>query len=209
MRGEVAALEDAAGEDAEPQLDLVEPGGVFRRVEELDAVGRGRRGRRRGSAWDAQDARPGPSRPGRRRGRSGSATRRTSASDWWVLRLSARKSQGASGSVATTWAMWAAKSASVRVGPSAGARTCPVATLQVAIRLRVPWRMYSCSRRSGRRGAAAGRGGALERLDAGQLVGAGDVAAQRLQHRGVGVGGADASPPARRRRPDRRPWPWR
>ncbi len=36
-----------------------------------------------------------------------------------------------------------------------------------------------------------GRGGAFEGLDAGQLVGAGDVAAQRLQHGGIGVDRAD------------------
>jgi hypothetical protein len=45
------------------------------------------------------------------------------------------------------------------------------------------------------RGAAGarglGRGGALQRVDAGHLVAADDVAAQRLQHRRVGVGGAD------------------
>src|SRR5215218_7084221 len=36
-----------------------------------------------------------------------------------------------------------------------------------------------------------GRGGALERLDAGHLVGAHDVTAEGFQQRGVGIDGAD------------------
>ena len=39
-RGDTAASEHPADQDAEPQLDLVEPGGVLGRVEEGDAVGR-------------------------------------------------------------------------------------------------------------------------------------------------------------------------
>src|SRR5215203_5109987 len=39
-RGEGAASEELAGEDREPDLDLVEPGAVVRGVVEDDAVGR-------------------------------------------------------------------------------------------------------------------------------------------------------------------------
>src|SRR5437660_9739297 len=43
---------------------------------------------------------------------------------------------------------WARKSSSVRVGPSERARTCPVTTSRLRMKLRVPWRMDSNSRRS-------------------------------------------------------------
>ena len=54
----------------------------------------------------------------------------------------------AAGSVATVRWMWARKSASVRVGPQEGATTWPVTTSRLTMKVRVPWRTYSNSRRS-------------------------------------------------------------
>src|SRR6266536_2197678 len=76
------------------------------------------------------------------------ATSRTSVSERRVSRWSATKIQAASGSSAIVRSMWAAKSASVRVGPTDGAMTAPVATAKLAISAWVPWRTYSNSRRS-------------------------------------------------------------
>src|SRR5947207_8530924 len=59
--------------------------------------------------------------------------------------------------------MWAAKSASVRVGPTDGQITWPVTTSKLIMNDSVPWRMYSNSRRStlpgrsGKPGAARSR----------------------------------------------------
>src|SRR6478609_1878380 len=76
------------------------------------------------------------------------ATRRTSDSDWCVLSRSVAKTHSASGSVATVRSMCAAKSASVRVGPTLGATIRPSTTSKLAIKHCVPWRTYSNSRRS-------------------------------------------------------------
>ena len=54
--------------------------------------------------------------------------------------------QPANGSVATVCSMCAAKSPSVRVGPSVGAMMQPHQISRLAVRHSVPCRMYSCSR---------------------------------------------------------------
>ena len=119
------------------------------------------------------------------------ATSRTRASDWWVLRLSARKSQGASGSVSMAWAICAAKSAAVRVGPSAGGEDLPGGDVEGGDQAEGAVADVLVLAALGATGAQRfRRRGAFERLDAGHLVGAGDVAAERLQHRRVGVGRA-------------------
>src|SRR6266542_3590158 len=76
------------------------------------------------------------------------ATRRTSVSDLCVSSWSAMNTHPASGAAATVRSTCAAKSASVRVGPTAAAMTLPVATAKVAMSAWVPCRMYSNSRRS-------------------------------------------------------------
>ena len=63
-----------------------------------------------------------------------SATDLTRLSDWCVFRLSAMNTQPANGSVATVCSMCAAKSPSVRVGPSVGARMQPHQTSRLAVR---------------------------------------------------------------------------
>src|SRR5436190_548538 len=78
-----------------------------------------------------------------------------------VSRLSATTCQRvAAGSVATTAWTWARKSASVRVGPAYGAMTWPATMSRLRMNERVPWRMYSNSRRSTLPGAS-GRPGCL------------------------------------------------
>jgi hypothetical protein len=79
------------------------------------------------------------------------------------------KIHAAAGSAAALCAIWATKSASVRVGPSEAVPTCPLATAKSAIKLSVPWRMYSNSRCSTRPGCI-GMGGAFQGLDAGHFI---------------------------------------
>src|SRR5256885_8619939 len=88
------------------------------------------------------------------------ATQRTRDADRWMSRLSTTKCQRrAIGSVATTPWTWARKSASVRVGPPAGASTAPLTTSRERMNEQVPWRIYSNSRRgTGQIGRAACRG---------------------------------------------------
>ncbi len=75
------------------------------------------------------------------------ATQRVSDSDWCVLRLSNTKhhflTEG-SASVVFWTCFW--KSSSVRVGPMVGLVIPPLTTSQLAVRHRVPWRVYSNSR---------------------------------------------------------------
>ncbi len=87
-----------------------------------------------------------------------SATIRTRLSDLWVLSWSTTKIQPAWASVAMVFWMWFAKSVSVRVGETVGAIIFPLATLKLAIKQTVPWRMYSNSIRSTspRRGRSVG-----------------------------------------------------
>ncbi len=72
---------------------------------------------------------------------SWAATRRTRVADGCVFNWSARKTHVASGSVASVRPMCAAKSASVRVGPTVGATTRPVTTSKLAISVCVPCRI--------------------------------------------------------------------
>ena len=107
------------------------------------------------------------------------ATKRTTPSDMWVLRLSQTTSHGAVGAEANRVCRNATKSASVRLSPMLP-RTLPVATSNAAIRAFVPCRMYSNSRRSTCPGFIGRfdvsglhrqvRGGTLQRLDTGHLV---------------------------------------
>src|SRR5918912_1978756 len=61
----------------------------------------------------------------------------------------------ADGSLATVRRTCSTKSASVRVGPLDGLKTCPVATSKLMKNEQVPWRVYSNSRRA----TCPGRGG--------------------------------------------------
>jgi len=86
-----------------------------------------------------------------------------------------------SGNCAATWAKWAAKSRLVRVTPKSHT-TLPVGTTNEAIKQRVPWRMYSCSRFSGLPGWTRIVGVfTLEDLHAGLFVAADDQLAVLIQ----------------------------
>ncbi len=77
-----------------------------------------------------------------------SATKRTKLAERWLSRLSTTKCHSvAVGSVAIVRRTCSTKSASVRVGPLEGAKTCPLATSKLMKNEQVPWRMYSNSRR--------------------------------------------------------------
>jgi len=69
-----------------------------------------------------------------------------------------KRTSAAAGAVATTPAMWARKSASVRVGPHAGATICPVTTSRLTMKDRVPCRTYANSRRATLPGAGGSPG---------------------------------------------------
>src|SRR5438552_3113581 len=89
-----------------------------------------------------------------------------------MLRWSQTKCQRVvSGAVATTACTCARKSSDLRVGPAYGATTFPVTTSRLTMKARVPWRMYSNSRRSTLEG---GQGQswvlALQGLDPGQFI---------------------------------------
>jgi hypothetical protein len=112
--GEVAAAEHFAREDGKPHLDLVEPRGVLGREVEDDAMaGVAQEARARGHrledavlAFDAEVA------------VDAAATKRTTASEQWMLRLSMIRCQRVSSSrCANNSAKHGAKSCSVRVGP--------------------------------------------------------------------------------------------
>src|SRR5207248_8070429 len=89
-RGERAALEQLAHEDAQPDLDLVEPGAVLGRVVEHDAVAgvaqerrpRVAMGQDAALALRAQVEAPRP---------DAAATQRTRDAERWVSRLSTTK----------------------------------------------------------------------------------------------------------------------
>ncbi len=78
------------------------------------------------------------------------ATKRTRDSDWWILSWSTRKIHPASGSVSIVLLMCLQKSSSVRVVPTVGVITWPLAICQLAISATTPWRIYSNSMRSTR-----------------------------------------------------------
>ena len=76
----------------------------------------------------------------------------------------------------------------MRVGPQEGATICPVATSRLRMKGRVPWRTYANSRRATVPGAGGPAGvRALQRLDAGQLVGTHDALPPGRQRRGRAV----------------------
>ena len=75
-----------------------------------------------------------------------SATYSTRLSDWCVFKLSTMNTHPAKGSAPTVCSTCAAKSRSVRVGPSVGATMQPHQTSRLAVRHSVPYRTYSCSR---------------------------------------------------------------
>jgi hypothetical protein len=168
LGGEVAAPEQLADQDREPNLDLVDPGRVLRREVEGDPM--------RGIAKEClacrhrlEDARLSLL-PKLFVDAATIGNQTDHAFGQWVLRLSQTTCHRADGAVANRSSRNATKSASVRLSPMRP-RTLPVATSNAAISAFVPCRIYSNSRRStcpgfiGRFGA-----GAFQRLDTGHLV---------------------------------------
>ncbi len=189
-RGEVAPLEHAAGQDAEPERDLVEPGGVLGRVEELDAVGR-----------VGEEGRPRRHRPERAR----LAFHAQVGGDPAPFRDEADQGLGLVGvelvseEEPSALGIGVDRPGDVRreVGRGAGRPERggqdraggDVAGGDEAAGAVADGRVLAPLGAAGARRFARGR--AFERLDAGHLVGADDVTAQRFQHRRVGIDGAD------------------
>jgi len=141
------ASEQAANQEREPDLNLVQPGTVPGRVDQANAMGRVRekggprlhRGQMTAFALDAQLL-LNATQLGHQTDQRFGLMRVELVGNEDPARLRIRLD-------GVAW-MWAAKSASVRVGPRLGVMTCPVATSRLAIKLRVPCRSYSNSCRS-------------------------------------------------------------
>src|SRR4051794_32101489 len=135
-RGEVAAAQALPVDDAEEDLDLVQPRAVFRQVDEADAVAdvREELAPRRHRFEDAANVFfPSGSCTPRR-----SATHRTRPSEACVFRLSTMKIHSPAGSRSTVRAMWSTNSGSVRVASSVGETIRPVTTSRPAVSVVVP-----------------------------------------------------------------------
>src|SRR4051812_33013715 len=142
-RGEAAAAQAFPVDDAEDDLDLVEPRAVLGQVDEADPVAdvREELATRRHRSQDAANVFfPRGSSISHR-----SATHSARPSEACVFRLSTMKIHSPAGSMLTVRAMWSTNSGSVRVAPNVGETISPVTTSRPAVSVVVPWRVYSNS----------------------------------------------------------------
>src|SRR5580693_6691707 len=124
------------------------------------------------------------------------ATRRTTDSERWVLRLSQTMSHRVlAAALLSKLSRKRAKSCSVRLSPTTPA-TLPLVTSKPAIRACVPWRRYSNSRRSTLPGFIGNPGHAVGLRDAAMpICEAGGALRSRSSGRDVGLRNEAKQPP--------------